>query len=478
MKLKKIAIIGQPNVGKSSLYNRLVKRREAIVSEVTGTTRDIKNKEVELLGKKAILLDTGGLDESTEMFQTIHRLSLKTAKEADIILYMVDGRVYPEESDKEIFYELQKLKGHLMLVVNKVDNEKIQNDAWSFYEFGVDDISFISVSHNSGVNALIAKVAELLPALPEEEVVEASEEEEEIDEEALLLAESEKLHKKFSDEDEGALEKTEDIRVAIIGRVNVGKSSLLNSLLQEERSVVSPIAGTTIDPVNEYRTHKDKVINFVDTAGLRKRGKIEGLERYALMRTESMLEHADVALLVLDTSEPFKELDERIANLADKFSLGVILVLNKWDNRQDIEYDEYIDEVRDRFKFLAYAPIITVSALTNQRVSKIYDMILSVYANYTKRISTSEFNKLLEYAMMIHQLPSDKGRDTRIYYGTQYKTMPPKFAVVMNRPSSLHFSYKRYLTNKLREKFGFEGTPIYISARKKGQRSDLNYDKE
>jgi GTP-binding protein len=459
LQLKKIAIIGQPNVGKSSLYNRLLQRRDAIVSEQSGTTRDFKTTRIDIAGKQAELIDTGGLDESSELFSSVHRLSMKKAAESDIILYMVDGRFPPTDEDKKIFYDLQHLNKHLILVVNKIDNNKLQEEAWSFYEFGVDsEIQFISVSHNSGILKLKEYIAQFLPPAQEIETQEEIEELDAVDEE----------------------EESSEIRVAIIGRVNVGKSSLLNALLKEERSIVSDIAGTTIDPVNEYTQYNDYTINFVDTAGVRRRGKIEGLEKYALMRTESMLEDADVALLVLDASESFKELDERIANLVDKYALATVIVLNKWDaTMEDKEYEDYIDDVRDRFKFLSFAPIITVSALSHKRVEKIYEKIVSVYENYKRRISTSQFNELLRYALSRHQIPSDKGRDTRIYYGTQFSIKPPKFAVVMNRPESLHFSYRRYLVNKIREKFDFEGTPIHISPRKKGQREgNMNLEEE
>ena len=264
-----------------------------------------------------------------------------------------------------------------------------------------------------------------------------------------------------------------EIKVAIIGRVNVGKSSLLNALIGEERSVVSDVAGTTVDPVDEQFVYKDKLITFVDTAGIRKRGKIEGIERHALQRTQKMLETADVALLVIDSSQEFKELDEKIAHLVDKFGLGVMVVLNKWDEAM-YDYDKSVEKVRDRFKFLSYAPVVTISALSHKRVHKLNDMILKIYANYAKRIPTSKLNEAIKIANSRHHLPSDNGQVVKIYFATQFDTKPPRIALIMNRPKSLHFSTKRYLVNQLRGFFDFEGTQILLEPKKK--KSDEDFD--
>ncbi len=259
-----------------------------------------------------------------------------------------------------------------------------------------------------------------------------------------------------------------NIKVGIVGRVNVGKSSLLNALVNDNRSVVSSIAGTTIDPVNESFVYDGRVFEFVDTAGIRKRGKIEGIEKYALNRTQKILEVADIALLVLDASEPFTELDERIAGLVGKFELGVIIVLNKWDKEHG-EFDKVAFEIRDRFKFLAYAPIISVSALGKKRIHKLYPLIKEIYQNYTQRIKTSELNALIEEAVKIHPIPRDHGKVVKIFYAAQFGFAPPKIALVMNKPRSLHFSYKRYLLNKLRDKFNLSGTPVILIPKNKGK---------
>ncbi len=492
--MKKIAIIGRPNVGKSSLFNRLVKQRDAITSDLAGTTRDVKRKVAVIIDKEAQLLDTGGLDKGCELFDKIKEMSLKAAYKADIILYMVDGKGLPEEEDKKLFYELQAMGKDIALVVNKIDNDKMKEKLWEFYEFGTDAIFGISVSHNRNTVELLEWIHDKLPESDrikeddEEESVQVVEEEE-IDDETFFsqYVEDEEDDDSFIYWDE---EEVEDdsifaqndrikefdendinhIKIAIIGRTNVGKSSLLNALLGEERSVVSAVAGTTIDPIDETIDYKDKQLTFVDTAGLRRRGKIVGIEKFALMRTKEMLENANMALVVLDASEPFLDLDEKIAGLVDQNKLACIIVLNKWDIAKKEEHDKIIKEVRDRFKFLAYAPIITLSAKSHQRVDKLHDMILQINENYSQRIPTSKINEVIEKALRRHTLPSMHGQVIRIYYATQYETRPPKIAIVMNKPKGLHFTYRRYLTNKMREAFDFSGTPLLFKAKKKGEK--------
>ncbi|QOP42817.1 ribosome biogenesis GTPase Der [Sulfurimonas sediminis] len=492
--MKKIAIIGRPNVGKSSLFNRLVKKRDAITSDLAGTTRDVKRKTAVIIDKEAELLDTGGLDKGCELFDKIKEMSLKAAYKADIILYMVDGKGLPEDEDKKLFYELQNMGKDIALVVNKIDNDKMKEKLWEFYEFGTDAIFGISVAHNRNTVELLDWIYDKLPQsdiLKEEETEEIqiiTEEKEELSDEEFfsqyaqdeeddnfiywdeeeveddsIFAQNDRI-KEFDEND------INHIKIAIIGRTNVGKSSLLNALLGEERSVVSSVAGTTIDPIDETIVYKDKQLTFVDTAGLRRRGKIVGIEKYALMRTKEMLENANMALVVLDASEPFLDLDEKIAGLVDQNRLACIIILNKWDIAKREEHDKIIKEVRDRFKFLAYAPILTLSAKSHQRVDKLHDMILEINENYSQRIPTSRLNEVLERALRRHTLPSMHGQVIRIYYATQYETRPPKIAIVMNKPKGLHFTYRRYLTNKLREAFNFSGTPLLFKAKKRGDK--------
>ena len=459
----KIALIGKPNVGKSSLFNRISRRWDAITSDVSGTTRDIKKREVLINQTPALLIDTGGLDDATELFTTIKAKSLKAAREADIVLYMVDGKTLPDDEDKKLFYELQSSCPILALVVNKLDNEKSEEEmGWEFSNFGAHNLFFISVSHNRGTKKLINWIDS---EIPKEEAPELElEEDDEFSLEDFIAPEEIEIAKE---------EESNEIKVAIIGRVNVGKSSLLNALVGEDRSVVSPIAGTTVDPVDEQFEYKDKLITFVDTAGIRKRGKIEGLEKHALQRTQKMLETADVALLVIDSSCEFKELDEKIAHLVDKFGLGVMIVLNKWDMAM-YDYEKSVEKVRERFKFLSYAPVITISALTHQRVHKLNDKILEIYDNYSRRIPTSKLNEAIKIANSRHHLPSDNGQLIKIYFATQFETKPPRIALIMNRPKSLHFSTKRYLVNQLRGFFNFEGTQIILEPKKK--KSNEDYD--
>jgi GTP-binding protein len=474
--MKKIALIGQPNVGKSSLFNRIAKKRIAIVSEQSGTTRDIRKHIVEIFDKEALMLDTGGIDDTNDaIFSNVKRKAIQTAKEADIVLFMVDGKRIPDDKDKELYYELQALGKDLALVVNKIDNDKEKERLWSFYEFGINEENLfgISVSHNRGTKNLFDWLYERLPFkegyVPPIEVND-EEDDDEFDDEYEESEVSDDIYNEIEAEDESP-EDDNQIKVAIIGKVNVGKSSILNALIGEERSVVSPIAGTTIDPVDESFDYKEKVITFVDTAGLRRRGSIEGIEKYALMRTEDMLQKANLALLVLDASQPFSDLDEKISGLVDKFGLGTIIVLNKWDENIDT-FKKLEEEVRRRFRFLFFAPIIAVSAKTGRSIDRLKDKIIEINENYSQRIPTSVLNKTIEEAVIRHALPSPNGAYLRIYFATQFDNKPPRIALIMNKPKLLHFSYKRYLMNYLRENINFEGTPIHLVARKKGEREE------
>ena len=461
--MQKVILVGKPNVGKSSLFNRLARRRIAITSDVSGTTRDTNKAKIEVEGKECILIDSGGLDDSSELFKNVKAKTLAEARNSDVILYMVDGKMMPDDEDRAIFYELSKLNLPIALVINKIDSKKDEQREWEFVSFGAKNSFGISVSHNTGVDELSIWLAKHLEA--------------KVQIKADTSDDFDDFLENYNDDGELSDEidyESKNIRVGIIGRVNVGKSSLLNALVKESRAVVSDVAGTTIDPVNEIYEHDGRVFEFVDTAGIRKRGKIEGIERYALNRTEKILEETDVALLVLDSSEPLTELDERIAGIASKFELGVIIVLNKWDKSSE-EFDELCKEIKDRFKFLAYAPIISVSALGGKRVHKIYPLIVEIYKNYTQKIQTSKLNEVIGEAIKAHPLPRDKGRVVKIYYAVQFKTAPIMIALIMNRPKCLHFSYKRYLTNKLRESFNLTGVPIVLIPKKRGESDE---DKE
>lgn len=475
--LKKIALIGQPNVGKSSLFNRIANKRIAIVSEFAGTTRDIRKHEIEILDRKALMLDTGGIDETNDaIFSNVKRKAIETAKEADIILFMVDGKNIPDDKDKELFYELQRLGKELALVVNKIDNDKELERLWEFFEFGIgeENLFGVSVSHNRGTKTLFEWIYQHLPvnldtvAREEAEAIKKQREENfDFDDDEDFSSEEDKDFESILPDDVIDEEVIDNnIKVAIIGKVNVGKSSILNAIVGAERSVVSPIAGTTIDPVDESFEYQDKNVTFVDTAGLRRRGSIEGIEKYALMRTKEMLEKANMALVVLDASKELSDLDEKIAGLVDEYGLATIIVLNKWDENMET-FQKMEEEIRRRFRFLSYAPIIAVSAKTGRSIERLKEKIIEIFNNYTQRIPTSKLHRVIEEAVSRHSLPSPNGAYLRIYYTTQFDIKPPRIALVMNKPNLLHFTYKRYLINYLRDNFNFEGTPIHVIARGK-----------
>ncbi len=448
--LKTIAILGQPNVGKSSLFNRLARERIAITSDFAGTTRDINKRKIALNGHEVELLDTGGMAKDALLSKEIKSLNLKAAQMSDLILYVVDGKSIPSDEDIKLFREVFKINPNCFLVINKIDNDKEKERAYAFSSFGMPKSFNISVSHNRGISALIDAI---LSALDLNQIIE-----QDLDADILESLENNAPEEETKEE--------EVIQVGIIGRVNVGKSSLLNALTKKERSLVSSVAGTTIDPIDETILIGDQKICFVDTAGIRHRGKILGIEKYALERTQKALEKSHIALLVLDVSAPFVELDEKISSLADKHSLGIILILNKWDIRY-APYEEIMATLKRKFRFLEYAPVITTSCLKARHIDEIKHKIIEVYECFSKRIPTSLLNSVISQATQKHPLPSDGGKLVKVYYATQFATKPPQISLIMNRPKALHFSYKRYLINTLRKEFNFLGTPLILNAKDK-----------
>ncbi|GAA9101153.1 ribosome biogenesis GTPase Der [Helicobacter pylori] len=448
--LKTIAILGQPNVGKSSLFNRLARERIAITSDFAGTTRDINKRKIALNGHEVELLDTGGMAKDALLSKEIKALNLKAAQMSDLILYVVDGKSIPSDEDLKLFREVFKTNPNCFLVINKIDNDKEKERAYAFSSFGMPKSFNISVSHNRGISALIDAI---LNALNLNQIIE-----QDLDADILESLENNAPKEETKEE--------EIIQVGIIGRVNVGKSSLLNALTKKERSLVSSVAGTTIDPIDETILIGDQKICFVDTAGIRHRGKILGIEKYALERTQKALEKSHIVLLVLDVSAPFVELDEKISSLADKHSLGIILILNKWDIRY-APYKEIMATLKRKFRFLEYAPVITTSCLKTRHIDEIKHKIIEVYECFSKRIPTSLLNSVINQATQKHPLPSDGGKLVKVYYATQFATKPPQISLIMNRPKALHFSYKRYLINTLRKEFNFLGTPLILNAKDK-----------
>ncbi len=448
--LKTIAILGQPNVGKSSLFNRLARERIAITSDFAGTTRDINKRKIALNGHEVELLDTGGMAKDALLSKEIKALNLKAAQMSDLILYVVDGKSIPSDEDLKLFREVFKTNPNCFLVINKIDNDKEKERAYAFSSFGMPKSFNISVSHNRGISTLIDAILSALNLNP---IIE-----QDLDADILESLENNAPKEETKEE--------EIIQVGIIGRVNVGKSSLLNALTKKERSLVSSVAGTTIDPIDETILIGDQKICFVDTAGIRHRGKILGIEKYALERTQKALEKSHIALLVLDVSTPFVELDEKISSLADKHSLGIILILNKWDIRY-APYEEIMATLKRKFRFLEYAPVITTSCLKTRHIDEIKHKIIEVYECFSKRIPTSLLNSVINQATQKHPLPSDGGKLVKVYYATQFATKPPQISLIMNRPKALHFSYKRYLINTLRKEFNFLGTPLILNAKDK-----------
>lgn len=510
--MKTIAIVGKPNVGKSSLFNRLAKSRIAITSDISGTTRDTNATEIIISDKKARLIDTGGIEKTTdELFAKVAKKAIESSKKADIVLYVVDGKEIPSDEDKKMLFEISK-HAPCFLVINKIDNDAQKEFGYAFGEFGVREMFLISVTHNRGISKLLSALDDALFGEADASEAESSAQtslEDEIlaafgDESAGGAgagAESKKIDsakkKKSRKVDSGAradsdldfaaesdLESSADsqneaesniIKIGIIGRVNVGKSSLLNALVGQERSIVSSRAGTTIDPVSDEIEFEGKRLHFVDTAGIRKRGKIHSLEKFALDRTSKILDLADIAILVLDASEPLVELDEKISSLVQKHALGVIVVWNKWDIRHT-DFKAMKEVFSRKFRFLEYAPFLTLSATNKRHITELKQKILEVYANYAMRIPTAKLNESIAAATKIHPIPSDHGKLVKIYYATQYATKPPQIALISNRPKSLHFSYKRFLVNRLRKEFGLSGTPIILTPRDKSQKDAESKD--
>lgn len=437
---QKIIILGKPNVGKSSLFNRLIKDRLAITSEIEGTTRDINIKQITLNHNDttfyASLCDTAGLVKRAEgVFKGIREAIFDFADKDDIILFVISADSGIMDDDIALFRSLK----NAILIVNKIDIEKLER--WEYEVFNAKKIFFISSLHNRGIKQLHDFLGLYLSRfLSYDEVLEA-------------------------------FDKAQDstaINVGIIGRVNVGKSSILNALLNKNRAVVSAIEGTTIDPVSDDIIYKDKILHFVDTAGIRRSSKIEGIEKFALQRTKRILELSDIVLLVLDSSKEFVELDEKISGLSQKYNLGIIILLNKWDIKY-ADFQTIKGELKRKFAYLSYAPILTISALKMRHIDEIKDSILRLWENFNRRIPTALLNEHIKLATQKHPIPSDKGKIIKIYYASQVDTAPPHIVLVVNKPNALHFSYKRYLVNYLRSHFDFRGVPILITAKGKGK---------
>ena len=426
-----IAIVGRPNVGKSTLFNRLVGRRKAMVDDMPGVTRDRNYAEVKRFDIPFILVDTGGFEPETSdrLQQQMREQSRFAMEEADLILFVMDARDGLTPADTEVVGMLRRIKKPVFYIINKVDGDRMESMANDFYALGIDQIHMISAEHNRGVGDLMDEVLAAIPpdAVPEEE---------------------------------------EDItRIAVVGRPNVGKSTLVNRLLGFERVVANPTAGTTRDAVDTRFTVNKKPYVLIDTAGIRRKGKtVEKVEKYSVVDALRAIERADVVLIVLSAEEGVTEQDSKIAGYAYEAGRGCIFVVNKWDTvtKDNATMGKFTEEIRRCFKYLPFAPILFVSAVSGQRTGKIVAEVDLVMEQYTKRVSTSDLNKVFTQAIDENNAPLAQGRRVKFFFATQVGVKPPTFVIFTNSPDGIYFSYERYLMNRFREAFGFNGTPLKL----------------
>lgn len=429
-----VAIVGRANVGKSTIFNRIVGERISIVEDIPGVTRDRIYANASWLTRSFRLIDTGGIELENATFTEQIKMQAEIAiEEADVILFVVNGREGVTKEDLFVSRMLQKSNKPVILAVNKIDDQAYQNDIYDFYNLGIGDPIAVSGSHGIGIGDILDQVIHLLPHSQEQK-------------------------------------KDDEIRFSIIGRPNVGKSSLTNALLGEERVIVSDVEGTTRDAIDTAFTKDNQKYRVIDTAGMRKKGKIyENVEKYSILRALSAVEKSDVVLVVVDGNQNIIEQDKHVAGNAHEAGKAVIIVVNKWDlvKKDEKTMAKMEKEIREQFKYLDYAPIVFVSAKERKRVDLLFPLIQEVYANSHKRVSTSVLNDVFIDAQAMNPTTTFNGGRLKIYYVNQVSICPPTFVLFTNDPDYLHFSYKRYLENRLREAFGFEGTPIHIICRKR-----------
>ena len=450
-----VALVGRPNVGKSTLFNRLAGERLAVVDDIPGTTRDRLHFRTEWTGVEFIIVDTGGIDPtsfrvgegrdplsigSKDFIKEIRAQAEIAIQEADAVLMLVDVETGITPADEEVAKILRRnqkerdgeLVPPVLLVVNKADNQARRDAAWEFYGLGMGEIYPVSAQHGQGTGDLLDALVKALKATP------------------------------------GGVPEEEDddsVKIAIVGKPNAGKSSLLNKLIGQERAIVSPIAGTTRDAVDEYLLYDGIPITLIDTAGIRRRGRVEpGVEKYSVLRAMKAIERADVALLVVDAETGITKQDAHIAGFILEAWKSVVVVVNKWDAIEKDTYtmDEYNEHVRAALNFLDYVPILYISALTGQRVNQVLPTALRVQEERLVRLSTAEINRVLQRAMDHHPPPTKAGRPLKIYYGTQVRSDPPTFLIFVNDHRLVHFTYQRFLENRFRQAYGFLGTPIRL----------------
>ena len=430
-----VAIVGRPNVGKSTLFNQIGKKRVSIVDDMPGVTRDRIYMDAEWLNHEFTMIDTGGIefDESDHILKSMRQQAELAMEEADVILFLVDGRSGLTNSDEEVAKLLRHAKKPVILGVNKIDSPQQSMNIYEFYNLGLGDPIALSASNSMNIGDLLDAVVGAFPKEAEEE------------------------------------EETDELAIAVIGRPNVGKSSLVNKMLGEERVIVSDVAGTTRDAIDTHFMKDGIKFILIDTAGMRRRGKIEeAVERYSVMRSLRAVDRADVVLMMINAEEGITEQDKKITGYAHESGKGVIIVVNKWDiypEKDDKSTLRFAEDLREQLGFLQYAPVLYASALTGQRVGRVTELVKYVAEQQSMRIKTSVLNELIRDAVSINPPPMHKGRRLKIMYMTQVDIQPPTFIIFVNDPELMHFSYLRFIENRLRESFGFEGTPLKLIVR-------------
>lgn len=436
-----VAIVGRPNVGKSTLFNQIGKKRVSIVDDMPGVTRDRIYLDAVWLDRAFTMIDTGGIEFEAEdqLLSSMRRQARIAMEEADVIVFVVDGRTGLTTTDTEVAKLLRTTKKPVILAVNKIDSPKQANDVYEFYHLGLGEPIPIAAANSLNLGDLLDAIVEAFP-----------------------------------EHDETAGEHDE-IAIAVIGRPNVGKSSLVNAVLGEERVIVSDIPGTTRDAIDTHFAKDDIKFTLIDTAGMRRKGRIdEDVERYSVMRSLRAVDRADVVLVVLNAAEGITDQDIKIAGYAHESGKGVILVVNKWDLYEKDEKStlRFTENIRNKIAFLQYAPVIYTSALTKQRVHRVTDLVKYVADQQSMRIQTSTLNELIQDAIAVNPPPAHKGKPLKIFFMTQTGIQPPKFVIFVNNPELMHFSYLRFIENKLRETFGFEGAPLRIIPRSRNEKEE------
>ena len=430
-----VAIVGRPNVGKSTLFNRIAGQRISIVEDTPGVTRDRIYADAEWLNHHFTLIDTGGLEPESDdmMLKNMYAQAEIAIESADVIIFVADVKTGMVDADMQVANILRKSKKPIVLAVNKMDDlAKYGMDIYEFYQLGLGEPFGVSAGQMLGIGDMLDEVVKHFPA----------------------------------DKDDS--EEDDVIKVAIIGKPNVGKSSLINRILGEDRVIVSDVAGTTRDAIDSDYEYNGQKYVFIDTAGMRRKSKIkENIEKYSIIRAVAAVERADVCIMMINAEEGITDQDTKVAGIAHEAGKAVIIAVNKWDKieKDNKTMNKFTKDIESEFKYLSYAPIIYISAATGQRVTKLFDLINTVNENNSLRISTGMLNDVLIEAMAMNQPPAEKGRPLRIYYMTQVSVKPPTFVLFVNDTELLHFSYKRYIENQLRDAFGFTGTPIHFIAR-------------